>query len=156
MSRVRRNIYFEREHNRRLDQLATMKGVSVSGIVAAAVAAFLSPEGGDQREAAIAKRLDRLSRQFDKLERDQNILIETLALYVRYYLTVSTPLPEAHQAAARAQGKVRFTQFIEQLGRHLLGGRSLVRDVIEELQPDARRLEDEAAQTAAGAQGETP
>lgn len=155
MSRVRRNIYFEREHNRRLDQLATMKGVSVSGIVAAAVAAFLSPEGGDQREAAIAKRLDRLSRQFDKLERDQTILIETLALYVRYYLTISTPLPEAHQAAARAQGKARFEQFVERLGRHLLGGRSLVRDVIEEIQPDGRRLEDEAAQVTAAAQGET-
>ncbi|MDA8258053.1 MAG: CopG family transcriptional regulator, partial [Betaproteobacteria bacterium] len=72
----------------------------------------------------------------DKLERDQNILIETLALYVRYFLTVSTPVPEAHQEAARAQGRARFEQFIEQLGRHLLRGRSLVKDVVEEIQPD--------------------
>ena len=36
---------------------------------------------------------------------------ETLALYVRYYLTVRTPVPEAHQDAAKAQGKVRFEQF---------------------------------------------
>ena len=66
----------------------------------------------------------------------QNILIETLALYVRYFLTVSTPVPEAHQEAARAQGRARFEQFIEQLGRHLLRGRSLVRDVVEEIHPD--------------------
>ena len=77
-----------------------------------------------------------MSRQLDKLERDQNILIETLALYVRYFLTVSTPVPEAHQEAARAQGRARFEQFIEQLGRHLLRGRSLVKDVVEEIQPD--------------------
>lgn len=136
MSRTRLNLFIEPEHARRLDELATMKGLSKSSIIAAALASFLSPDSGDQREAAIAKRLDRLSRQIDKLERDQNILIETLALYVRYFLTVSTPVPEAHQEAARAQGRARFEQFIEQLGRHLLRGRSLVKDVVEEIQPD--------------------
>ncbi|MDX1252010.1 MAG: CopG family transcriptional regulator [Gammaproteobacteria bacterium] len=136
MSRTRLNLFIEPEHAKRLDELATMKGLSKSSIIAAALASFLSPDSGDQREAAIAKRLDRLSRQLDKLERDQNILIETLALYVRYFLTVSTPVPEAHQEAARAQGRARFEQFIEQLGRHLLRGRSLVKDVVEEIQPD--------------------
>ncbi|MEL7869786.1 CopG family transcriptional regulator, partial [Pseudomonas aeruginosa] len=106
---------------------------------------WLSPDAADQREAAIAKRLDRLSRQAERMERDQNIAIETLALFIRYYLTVSTPVPEAHQDAARAQGKARFEQFTEQLGRHLLRGRSLVRDVVEELHPDPMRMEDAAA-----------
>lgn len=138
MSRARMNIFIEPEHAKRLEELAAMKGLSKSSIIAAALASFLSPDGGDQREAALAKRLDRLSRQFDKLERDQNILIETLALYVRYFLTVSTPVPEAHQEAARAQGRARFEQFIEQLGRHLLRGRSLVKDVVEEIQPNPR------------------
>ncbi|MGQ0699962.1 MAG: CopG family transcriptional regulator [Panacagrimonas sp.] len=141
-SRYRLNLFIEHDHARRLDELAAKKGVSKSSIVAAALASWLSPDAGDQREAAMAKRLDRLSRQFERLERDQNILIETVALYVRYYLTVSTPLPEAHQEAAKAQGKARFEKFIEQLGRHLLRGRSLVRDVIEEIQPDTRRLDD--------------
>ena len=136
MIRTRLNIFIEHEHAKRLDELAALKGLSKSSIIAAALASFLSPDGGDQREAALAKRLDRLSRQFDKLERDQNILIETLALYVRYFLTVSTPVPESHQEAARAQGRARFEQFIEQLGRHLLRGRSLVKDVVEEIQPD--------------------
>ncbi len=136
MTRARLNIFIEQEHAKRLEQLAALKGLSKSSIIAAALASFLSPDGGDQREAALAKRLDRLSRQFDKLERDQNILIETLALYVRYFLTVSTPVPEAHQEAARAQGRARFEQFIAQLGRHLLRGRSLVKDVFEEIHPD--------------------
>src|SRR5690348_4498437 len=105
MSRMRLNVFLERDHAKQLDALATMKGLSKSSIIAAALASFLSPDGADRREAAIAKRLDRLSRQFDKLERDQNILIETLALYVRYYLSVSAPVPESHQDAARAQGK---------------------------------------------------
>ena len=119
MSQARLNLFIQHDHAKRLDELAAKKGVSKSSIVAAALASWLSPDAGDQREAATAKRLDRLSRQFERLERDQNILIETLALYVRYYLTVSTPVPEAHQEAAKAQGKARFEQFIEQLGRHV-------------------------------------
>lgn len=146
MTQARMNLFIQLDHARRLDELAAKKGVSKSSIVAAALASWLSPDAGDQREAAMAKRLDRLSRQFERLERDQNIQIETLALFVRYFLTVSTPVPEAHQEAAKAQGKARFEQFIEQLGRHLLRGRSLVKDVIEEIQPDAARLAEAALQ----------
>jgi hypothetical protein len=135
MSRARLNLFIEPEHARRLDQLAGMKGVSKSSIVAVALSSWLSPEAGDQREVAITKRLNRLSRQFEKLERDQVILIEALALYLRYFLTVSTPVPEAHQEAARAQGRARYTQFIEQLGRHLMRGHSLVETVGEQIKP---------------------
>lgn len=149
MSQYRLNLFIPPEHAWRLDELAMKKGVSKSSIVAAALASWLSPDAGDQREAAIAKRLDRLSRQFEKLERDQNIEIETLALFVRYFLTVSTPVPEVHQDAARAQGKARFEQFVEQLGRHLMRGRSLVREVVEELNPNAERLDAAAAQAEA-------
>ena len=63
------------------------------------------------------------------------MLIETLALYIRHFLTVTTPIPEAQQEAARAQGRLRFEQFIEQLARHLQRGHRLVKDVIEEAMP---------------------
>jgi hypothetical protein len=148
--RARLNLFLEPEHARRLRQLATMKGVSKSSIIAAALASWLSPDSGDQREAATTKRLDRLSRQFERLERDQSILIETLALYVRYFLTVSTPVPEAHQEAARAQGKARYSQFVEQLGRHLLRGQSLVKEVYEEIQPESSAFTNGANTAAAG------
>lgn len=67
MSQYRLNLFIQHEHAKRLDELATKKGVSKSSIVAAALASWLSPDAGDQREAAIAKRLDRLSRQAERL-----------------------------------------------------------------------------------------
>ena len=148
MTRARLNIFIEPEHAKRLDQVAVHKGVSKSAVIAAALASFLSPDGEDQREAAIAKRLDRLSRQFDRLERDQNVLIETTALYVRYFLTVSIPVPEGQQEAARAQGRARYTQFIEQLARHIHRGRSLVREVHEDIGPA------EASQVGSGTESQ--
>lgn len=151
MTQYRLNLFIAPEHARRLDEVAAKKGISKSSIVAAALSSWLSPDAGDQREAAIAKRLDRLTRQFERLERDHNIHIETLALFVRYYLTVSTPVPEAHQDAARAQGKARFEQFVEQLGRHLLRGRSLVRDLVDELQPQDRQMDAQLDEAAAHA-----
>ncbi|CAP44967.1 CopG family transcriptional regulator [Bordetella petrii] len=135
-TRTRLNLFIEPSHARRLDDLAAHRGVSKSSLVAAALASFLSPDGADQREAALARRLDKLSRQFDKLDRDQNILIETVAIYVRVFLTISTPVPATHQDAARAQGKLRYGQFIDQLARHLQRGRSLVHEVHEEIYPD--------------------
>ncbi len=154
MSRARLNIFLEDDHARRLAQLAGMKGVSKSAIVAAALSSYLSPDGGDRREAAIAKRLDKLTRQFDRLERDQTILIETVALFVRYTLTVNAPIPAAHQDAARAQGRERFQQFVDQLARHLQKGRSLVKDVHEEIFPDQSKffgLDGEEDRAAGGA-----
>lgn len=148
MSRTRLNIFLEPAHAKRLGELAAAKDLSKSSIIAAALSAFLAPDAGERREALIGKRLDRLSSQFERLERDQNILIETVALYVRYYLTVSTPVPEAHQEAVRAQGRARFEQFIEQLGRHLMRGRSLVKDVHQELSPDRSSTSDAAADSA--------
>jgi len=137
MTRARLNIFIEPDHAKRLDDFAALRGVSKSAVIAAALASFLVPDSEDRREAVITKRLDRLSRQFDRLERDQSILIETLALYVRYFLTVSLPIPEGQQEAARAHGRVRYAQFVEQLARHIQRGRSLVREVHEEIEPDA-------------------
>lgn len=146
MRRTRRNIYFEPEQARGLERLAATHGLSVSAVVGRAVASFLSPDAEHQREAAVTRRLDRLTRQFERLERDQTILVETLALFVRHHLTVVPPVPEAHAEAARAQGRARFEQFIEQLALHLQRGRR-VRDAIDELIPaeDAFTLDPEAA-----------
>jgi hypothetical protein len=135
MSRPRINVYLERNHEKRLVDLCAMRGLSKSSVVAAALASFLSPEGADRREAAIARRLDKLANQFERLNRDQTILIETIALFIRYQLSVIAPLPDSHQEAARAQGKARFQQFIEQLARHLQRGGSLVKDLSEEIYP---------------------
>ncbi|SIR50886.1 CopG family transcriptional regulator [Pseudacidovorax sp. RU35E] len=130
--RTRLNIFIERDHARRLDDIAAHRGVSKSSVIAAALSGYLAPDAAEQRDVALTKRLDRLSRQFERLERDQGILIETVALFVRHYLTLALPVPEHQQEAVRAQGRARYAQFIEQLARHVQRGRSLVREVQEE------------------------
>ncbi|MEY9318710.1 putative transcriptional regulator [Bradyrhizobium elkanii] len=68
--RDRMNVYFPPELLKQISELADRKKLSRSAIVEAAVASFLSPDGADRREAAFTRRLDRLSRQMQRLERD--------------------------------------------------------------------------------------
>ncbi|MGC6330210.1 CopG family transcriptional regulator [Rhizorhabdus sp. FW153] len=99
-----------------------------------------SPDGADKREAAFARRLDRLSRQVQRLERDLGVTAETLALFVRFWLTITPPVPNDAQGSAQAKGRERYEGFIETLGRRLQKGQSFLReipdDIAETKQPD--------------------
>ena len=107
----------------RINDLADRKRVTRSAIVEAAVESFLSPDHADMQEAALTRRLDRLSRQVARLERDQRITTETLALFVRFWLTIPPPIAPEQQAAAQAKGRERFDGFIETLGKRVQKGR---------------------------------
>ena len=127
--RNRMNVYFPPDLLRQVAELADRKKLSRSAIVEAAVASFLSPDGADKREAAFARRLDRLSRQIQRLERDVGITAETLALFIRFWLTVTLPLPNEAKAAAQAKGRERYEGFVEALGRRMQAGQSFLREV---------------------------
>ncbi|SEE64964.1 hypothetical protein SAMN05519104_6888 [Rhizobiales bacterium GAS188] len=129
----RMNVYFPADLLRQIGDLADRKGLSRSAIVEAAVASFLSPDGDDRREAAFARRLDRQSRQLQRLERNVGISIETLALFIRFWLTITPPLPNDAQASAQAKGRERYEGFIEALGRRLAKGQSLLQEIPEDI-----------------------
>lgn len=131
--RDRMNVYFPPQMLRQIAELADRKKLSRSAIVEAAVASFLSPDGADRREAAFTRRLDRLSRQAQRMERDIGITAETLALFVRFWLTITPPLPPDAQAAAQTKGRERFEGFIEALGRRLQKGQSFLREIPDDI-----------------------
>lgn len=117
----------------RLADYAARKRVSQALVVEAALASYLSPDGPDRLEAALSRRLDRLSRASERLERHVTIGTEALALFVRFWLTSTPPLPDAMQAAAQAKGRERYEGFVEALGRRLAKGRTLTDEVVTEL-----------------------
>jgi predicted transcriptional regulator len=129
MMRDRLNVSLPVEMIARINELATQKRLTRSAIVEAAVASFLSPDGADRMEAAFTRRLDRLTRQVQRLERNSGLSTEALALFVRFWLTVTPPLPPDAQAAAQVKGRERYEGFIEALGRRLNQGRTLLDEI---------------------------
>lgn len=105
-----------------------------SVVAEAAIASFLSPDADEQKEAAIAKRLDRIDRNMQRLERDIGILNEAFAIFIRSWLTSTASLPEAAQAAARAKGGERYDKFLEALGRRLAKGPKLRQEISKDVQ----------------------
>lgn len=131
--RDRMNVYFPPEMLKQIAELADRKKLSRSAIIEAAVASFLSPDGADRREAAFTRRLDRLSRQVQRMERDLGVTAETLALFVRFWLTITPPLPSDAQAAAQIKGRERFEGFVDALGRRLQKGQSFLREIPDDI-----------------------
>jgi hypothetical protein len=125
----RLSVYLDPPVMRSLIDYADRRGKSKSLIAEAAIASFLSPDAAERQEATLARRLDRLVRQTQRLERDVGIAVESLALFVRFWLTATPALPEQAQAAARAKGSERYHAFIEALGRRLAKGPTLLREV---------------------------
>src|SRR3546814_19760591 len=86
-------------------------------------------------EAAFARRLDRLSRQVQRLERNTGLTTEALALFVRFWLSVTPPLPAEDQAAAQVKGRKRYAGFIDTLRRRYSSGKSLLDDIPPAIPP---------------------
>jgi len=129
MKKRQLSVYLDPKIMAQLTELADRKEQPKSLVAEAAIASFLTPDDADQREAAFARRLDLLTRQVERLERDLTIAVEALALFIRFWLTVTPSLPESAQTAAQAKGRERYELFLETLGRRLAKGQSLLHEV---------------------------
>lgn len=133
----RLSIYLDPALSDRLADHADRHVQSRSMIAEAAIASLLSPDAEERREAALAKRLDRIDRNIQRLERDIGIANEALAIFIRAWLTSTASLPEAAQASARAKGGERYDRFLEALGRRLAKGPRLRQEVPEDIPSEA-------------------
>ena len=136
MPKVRLNAYFDPDLFDRLEAMATSRRVPTTHVVEAALASFLTPDDADHREAAITRRLDRMTRAIERLERDQEIAGEALALFIRFWLTTTPPVPDDLREAAQAKGKERYNGFVETLGRRMAKGATLAKEVSREVVGD--------------------
>lgn len=119
---VRYQLFLPKAVAERFEKLAAAPGASKSKLLAAAVDAWLNRRGTDELEERFARRLDRLSNQLARIERDGHVTLESLALFIRYMLTVNPPLSEGDEAA-RAIGRDRFAAFVQRVGQQLASGR---------------------------------
>ena len=122
-------VYLEPDLMKALTEYAERRGKPKSLVAEAAIASFLSPDASERQEATLARRLDRITRQMERLERDVGISVETVALFVRFWLMAAPSLPEQTQPAARSKGGERYERFMQALGRRLAKGPGFIREV---------------------------
>ena len=114
-------------------EFAARRDRSQSMIAEAAIASFLSPDDAERREAIIAKRLDQIDRRMTRVERDVGIAVESLAVFIRFWVTTTPALPEPAAKAAKAKSAERYEAFITALGRRLAQGPKLRQEISEDV-----------------------
>lgn len=119
---VRVQVFIPKRDFERLEALAREPGASKTRLLATAWAAWLKRRGTNELEERFGRRLDRMSNQLARIERDGHVSIESQALFIRYMLTVNAPLPEGDEAA-QAIGRDRYARFVERVARRLASGR---------------------------------
>ncbi|MBP2147517.1 MULTISPECIES: CopG family transcriptional regulator [Xanthobacteraceae] len=133
-------VYLDPDTMALLADYAARRDQPQSLVAEAAIASFLSPDATERREAAIAKRLDLLDRRMTRMERDVGISVETLAVFIRFWLTTTPALPEPAAQAARAKAGERYEAFVAALGRRLAKGPKLIQEVTEDKAAPTPRL----------------
>lgn len=132
----RLNVYLDDHIAEQVALVSKRPGTNKSRIVNDALDRFFNPEQQETTTKALIRRLDHMSKSLDRLERNQSITVETLALFIRYFLTITPPLPEDDQAAAHAIGRERFEVFVAQVGRRLAQDKNLLQEVLASLVDD--------------------
>jgi hypothetical protein len=84
----------------------------------------------------------RMAKQFASYERNQSVVLESLATFIRYYLTLTAATPKAEQDASRIIGNQRFEAFVAQVGKRIAGGISSMDEAMEKTsmqEPDLKQ-----------------
>lgn len=119
---VRYQLLLPRGVADRLKALAAKPGFTKLSILAKAVTAFLDCRGASELDERFAARLDRMSGRLARIERGGHVGLESLALFVRYMLTVNAPLADEDEPS-RSIGRDRFAAFVIRVGQQLASGR---------------------------------
>lgn len=115
-----------------LERYPRRSGTTRGAVVDAAIASFCSPE---KQDGLVLGRLDHFGKRLDRIQRDQKIAAEMIALFVRYYLSVTPALSEEAQRLAKQTGAKRFDQFVERVTERVASGGGLIEEIAEDIAP---------------------
>ena len=121
-TKPRISIYLSEEIYERIQGYSEKPGWTTSKLVETALTAWFSHEDGDQRDAALVKRLDKLSRQMEVSQSNQIVTSEAVSLLAHYVMTLMPPIPEADIKAAKALGSYRHESYVKSLKTILSDG----------------------------------
>jgi len=120
-TKVRHQFYLTPATSLRFEALATKPGVTKSAMLEQALLSWLDRRATSELDDRFGGRLDRIVTALGRIERDEHVLLETLALFVRYELSIHPPLADDDHAG-RALGRERFNAFVEEVARQVAGG----------------------------------
>jgi hypothetical protein len=123
-------------------ELAASRRVPLTAIYEAAVAAYLSPGAQDQRDAMLARQLNRFSRGVEAVDWNTKLLIAMLRYQIELDLSfLPEPVTEEERELVTEKGARRFDRFEQWLMRQLADPDSLYSRLQRRVAPTAEEFE---------------
>lgn len=122
MAKIRHQLHLSEALSERFEQLAAKPGANKSAMLEEALDHWLTRKGHHALDDRFGVRLDRLTAALSRIERANHILLESLALFVRYELAIHPPLADTDHAG-RAKGRERFQTFLDQVAQRIAAGK---------------------------------
>lgn len=106
--------------------LAAARRVPIRAIYEAALGAYLSPGAQDQRDAMLARQLNRFSRGVESVDWNTKLLVAMLRYQIELDLSfLPEPVTEEERKIVTEKGARRFDRFEQWLMRQLADPKSL-------------------------------
>ena len=148
-------VYLTDDVARRFKVALRRPRTTKSALVNEALACFLSPPPTKEPGEEMLQALRALGKRVRRLQRETLVLSETLAVFVRYVLMVTPPVPESERRAAEALGRERYQVFVREIAKRIASDTGLITDVMRSIvasHPDlaARAMAKAERQSASG------
>jgi hypothetical protein len=124
-------VYLTNDAAKRLKLAARRSGATKSDIVNEALLRFLDPAPEQDASGEVLHRLNGLAKRLRRLQRDVEIVAETLALHIRQFLMITPPVPKAEQDAAMKLGRERYEVFLAQIAKRIASDNGMVEEIME-------------------------
>jgi hypothetical protein len=123
-------------------ELAAARRVPIKAIYEAAIAAYLSPGAQDQRDAMLARQLNRFSRGVESVDWNAKLLVAMMRYQIELDLSfLPEPVTDEERKIVTEKGARRFDRFEQWLMRHLADPESLYSRLQGRMTPTADDFE---------------
>jgi hypothetical protein len=114
---------------RQLKAYCAATNTTETAVAEGALAQYLN---GTDDHTILMKRLDRVSRQLDRMRRDNLVFLEAFATFVHTWYAYTPELPEEAKVSAKRQAARRFEIFIQCVVERLGNGHPFLDDLVKD------------------------
>jgi len=119
--KTRHQFYLPDELSEKLEQMSTEPGSSKTAILTDALNAWIDRRASNELDERFAHRLDRLSREQQRIHQRLDLAAEALGVFIQHQLTLVAHQPPFDADTARL-GLERYRRFVELVGRRFANG----------------------------------
>jgi hypothetical protein len=131
-------VYLTNDVAKQLKMAVRRSGATKSDIVNEALAQFLDPTPAKGPEKEVLLRLNGLAKRLRRIHREVEVVAESFAVFVRYYLMITPPLPKSERADAEKLGGERYEVFIRQIAKRITSDSGMASEIMQRV-TDAHR-----------------